>query len=253
MCAARLGVFKFLEHEAGGSLAHDESVAAGAEGARGVLGVVVAGGEGVHGGESAHAGGPDGGFGAAGDDGVGLAQTNEVEGVGQGVGGGGAGRGGGVVRTVEAEGDGYLSGSDVGDHLGDEEGVVFGAHFGAVHGIVAGFFLKGVYAADAHAEHHADAVFVDGFEVHAAVLDGFHGGYEGVLLVEVHFAGLLAVYVVGRLKAFHLAGKLCLELGGIEMGDGAGTADAFLKVFPRFEGGVAQGGEGAEACHYHSF
>ena len=106
--------------------------------------------------------------------------------------------------------DGNLTGSDVGNHLGDEEGVELRAVF-LVAGIVSGFFFEGVDTADTYAENHADAVLVDGFEVPAAVVDGFHGSHERILLVEVHLAGLLAVDEVSGLEVLHFASELSLE------------------------------------------
>ena len=250
--AACLGVFQFLQDEDAGTFAHHETVAAGAEGARCTCRVVVASGEGVHGGEAAHAAGPDGSFGTTGNDGVSLAQTNEVEGIGQGVGRGSASRGGGVVRSVEAVLYGDLSGGDVGNHLGDEEGVELRAVF-FVHSIVAGFFLKGMDAADAYTENHADAVLVDFLQVPSAVLDGLHGSHECILLVEVHFACLFAVDEVVGLEAFHFAGELCFEFGGIKVGDRSCAAHAVLDVFPHFGHRVAHGGEGSQTRHYYSF
>ena len=122
LCAACLGVFKFFEHENTCAFAHDETVAALAEGAAGALRIVVAGGESVHGVETAESSGSDGCFCTAGDDGAGFAETNEIEGIGNGVGRRGTSRSCSVVRTVESVHDGDLSGCDVGDHLGDEEG-----------------------------------------------------------------------------------------------------------------------------------
>ena len=78
---ACLGVLEFFENEHTGAFAHNETVAAGGEGTRSVLGVVVARGEGVHSRETAHAGRPDSGFGTAGNNGISLAEANEVEGI----------------------------------------------------------------------------------------------------------------------------------------------------------------------------
>ena len=154
---------------------------------------------------------------------------------------------------MEAVLDRDFTGGDVGDHLGDEEGVVLGTLFGAVDGIVAGLFFEGVDAADTYAEDNADTVLVNGLEVHAAVLDSLHGGHEGILLVEVHLAGFLAVDIVGHLEVLDFAGKLRLKLRCVKMGDGAGTAHTFLQVFPRFGGGLTQRRQCAHAGYYHSF
>ena len=80
---ACLGVLQFLQDQAAGTLGHDESVATCAERTAGLLRLVVARRECFHGIESAHASLSDGSLGTACDDGVGLAQTNQVEGIGQ--------------------------------------------------------------------------------------------------------------------------------------------------------------------------
>ena len=55
LCAAGLGELELFEDEDAGAFADDEAVAVLVEGAAGVGGVVVAGGEGLHGGEAADA------------------------------------------------------------------------------------------------------------------------------------------------------------------------------------------------------
>ena len=81
---ACLGMLQFLEDEATGTFAHDESIAAGAEGTACRLGLVVTRGEGLHGVETTNTTLGDSSFGTATDDGVGFAQTDEVERIGQG-------------------------------------------------------------------------------------------------------------------------------------------------------------------------
>ena len=78
-----LGVLQFLKDEAAGTLGHDKSVAQGTERTAGLLGLVVAGRQGMHGVEAAHACSADSSLGTTGYDGVGLAQADEVESIGQ--------------------------------------------------------------------------------------------------------------------------------------------------------------------------
>ena len=92
-------MFEFFEHEDTGTFTHHETVAALAEGTAGALGVVVAGREGVHGIEATESAGRYGSFCTTGDDGVRLAEANEVESVSDGVGRRRAGRSGGIVGT----------------------------------------------------------------------------------------------------------------------------------------------------------
>ena len=77
---ASFGVLQLLQDERHCALTHHETVARSAEGTRSALGIVIAGGEGVHRAEAAHTGTGDGCFGTAAHDDVGLAQTNQVEG-----------------------------------------------------------------------------------------------------------------------------------------------------------------------------
>ena len=243
---ARLGVLQFFEDEAAGAFAHDETVAAGAEGAAGVLGVVVAGGEGLHGGETAYAAFCDGCFGTAADNHVGLSQTDEVVGVSQRIGAGSTGGGGDVVGAMEAVEDADVSGGDVGNHLGDEEGTELGADFSTCAGIGANLLLEGLDAADANAEDHTHAVLIDGVEVHLAVGDGLLGSSNGILRVDVHLASLLAVdAVLLRVEAFDFTGELSLEFLCVEMGDGGCATLAGQQRFPSLLNRVSQRCEGA--------
>ena len=55
------------------------------------------------------------------------------------------------------------------------------------------------------------------------------------------------------LEALYLAGELRLEKAGVEVGDGAGAADACFGVFPSGGNVVAEGSDGAQAGDYDSF
>ena len=99
---ASLGMLQLFENQTARTFAHDETVAAGAEGAAGLFGFVITGGERLHGIETTHACGANGSLGTTGNDGVGLAQTDQVESIGQGIAGRSTGRSRDIVRTVEA-------------------------------------------------------------------------------------------------------------------------------------------------------
>ena len=175
------------------------------------MGIVVASGEGVHGIEAAESAGRNGSFGTTGDDGVRLAETNEVESIGDGVRRRSAGRSGGIVGTMESVHDRNLSGSDVGDHLGDEEGAESRTFLFLSQGVFADLFFEGMDTADAHSEYHADVVFVDRFEVQTAVLYSLHCRHDCILFIEIHFANLFAVNEICCLEVFHFAGKVRFE------------------------------------------
>ena len=155
---------------------------------------------------------------------------------------------------MEAIHDADVPGSDVGYHLGDEEGTKLGTQLLAGTSIGLNLFLKSLDTSDAHAIDDADTVLVNLFQIHATICNGLRGSSDGILAVEIHLASLLAVdAIVFGLEVLDLTSKLCLELFGIEMGDGCSTTDAIQKVFPRFLDGIADGGDGAKACYYNSF
>ena len=74
-----------------------------------MLGIIVACREGVHGVEAANTAGAEGCLGTTAHNHAGLAQTNQIEGIGQGVARRGTGRGGGIVGAIEAVKDRDLS------------------------------------------------------------------------------------------------------------------------------------------------
>ena len=204
--------------------------------------------------EAANAGGIDRSFGAAGEHHVGLAEADEVEGVDDGVVGRCAGRNHTVVGTVVAIFHRDVTRRNVGNHLGNEEGVVFRALV-LVEGIVSGFFLKGVEAADTGCDNYTHAVFVNvrAFGLETGVLDCLTGRHEGILGVEVELTELAAVKVFVGIEALHLACELGLELGGVEVSDGAGPADTALGGIPGSCDIISQGGDGAHTRYYNTF
>ena len=119
--------------------------------------------------------------------------------------------------------------------------------------VVFHLFLKCLNTSDTHTIDHANTVLVDGLKIHAAVVDGLLGGYHGQLCVAVHLTSLLAVQVVVHIEVLHLAGKLGLEVGGIETCNSSSTTDARNKVFPCFLRRIAYGGDGTETCYNNSF
>ena len=107
---------------------------------------------------------------------------------------------------------GYLSRRYIGYHLRDEKRIVLRPHRVAVYGIIACLLLKSVEAADTDTEHHAYAVSVHLLQIDVTVFHGFHGGYYGILLVEVHLACFLSVDKVSYFEALDFASKLGFEL-----------------------------------------
>ena len=155
---------------------------------------------------------------------------------------------------MESIHDGYLPGADVGNHLGDEEGSEFRSYCASGPCPVAYFVLEGVHASYAYTVHHSDAILVCLVQVDAAVLYALDGSCHGILAVEIHLASFLAVYAgISGVESFYLAGKLRLEVRGIEMRDRRSTANPIHHGLPCVLGGIAQWANGSYARHDNSF
>ena len=124
--------------------------------------------------------------------------------------------------------------------IGDEEGTELGTDLGTRASVGFNLLLESLDAADADAIDDTHAVLIQTFLLQAAVGDGLLGGSDGILAIEIHLAGLLAVDAIFLgVEVLHLAGKLRLELLGIEMGNRCSTTHARHQVLPRLIDGVA--------------
>ena len=217
-----------------------------------MLGVVIACAQCVHSIETAHSARNDGSLSTSAHDDICLAQTNEVECIGQCIGRRGASTGGDIVGTVESVLDANLSGTNVGNHLRHEEGAELGAQSVLMQCIIDNLVLKGLHSADSHTEHHAHTVLVDSFQINGAIVHSHACCSHCIMAVGVHLAGFLTVDIVLGLETLQLTSKLGLELGGIEMRDRRSTAHAVEQLLPRFRSGVAQRAHSAYASHYYS-
>ena len=99
--AAFLRVLHFLQHDNSRAFTHDKAVAVLVERARGMLGVVVAGAQGLHRAKAADADGHDRRFRTAGEHDLRVAHFDGAPSLADGVGGGGAGGAGGEVRPAQ--------------------------------------------------------------------------------------------------------------------------------------------------------
>ncbi len=244
LCAACFGELELFEDEDAGAFADDEAVAVLVEGAAGVGGVVVASGESSHGGESGDAEGSDGGLGAAGDHGVGVAALDEAEGVADGVGAGGAGGGGGLVGAARAVLDGDVAGGEVDDGAGDEERRDLAR--AAVEQVDV-FAFDDVEAADAGADVDAEAVAIFVGDLEAGVGHGLGGGGEGEVDEAAHLAGFFFVHEEERVEVLDLGGEadgVASEIEGLDLGH---TALAGQQALPDLRGGFADPAEKPEA------
>ena len=145
-----------------------------------------------------------------------------------------------------------MAAGDVSNHLGDEEGVVFGA-VSLVYCIIAGFLLKCVKTADTGCNNHAHAVAVEiGCLFKLAVGNSLTSCHKSILRIQVELAQFLAVDMLCGVEILHFAGKLCLELRGVKMSDGSGTALACNGCGPCCGHIIAKRSDGAKACHDYS-
>ena len=129
--AAFSEVFFGFEDEDGGPFAHDEATAIGIEGPHGLFGSVVAGLiHGAHIDEGGDTEAGEGGFGAAGDDEVGVTAAEVFEGIDHGMPGRGAGAAGGVGGAADAECEADIAWGCIGHEHGDGEGANAGGAAG---------------------------------------------------------------------------------------------------------------------------
>ena len=154
---------------------------------------------------------------------------------------------------MESVQDGNLACGDVRNHLGDEERIEARASFLARQRIVAGFFFECTDASDAGAEDDADTVQIFFLYVKTGIAHGLFGYRNGILRVQVHLAGFLAVDVLGCIEVLHLACKLCLEKGSIEMSNRSSPANPVDQILPKLGDCVANGGNGTKTCYHDSF
>ena len=146
-----------------------------------------------------------------------------------------------------------VAGSDVGNHLGYEERIVFRTVL-FVKSIVSGFFLKCMQPADTSGNNNTDTVFVHGtFSLEIGVCHCLTGSYNGILGIKVELTQFLTVEMLGWVKILYFASELGLELGSIEMGDGACATHTVLGVGPGGFNIVAQRADGAKAGYNYSF
>ena len=164
----------------------------------------------MHGIETTNTRGTDSCLGTTGYNGICLTQANQVEGVSQCITGRSTCRRGDVVGTMETIHNGNLAGSNVSNHLRNEERIELRTVC-LVNTIIHHFLFKSLNATDSYAKDNTNAVLVNSFQIHAAVLNSLFGCYQGQLSVTVHLTGLFAVNIVVYVEVLHLAGKLSLE------------------------------------------
>ena len=245
MCVARLGVFKGFQHNDAGAFAHDKAVAPGVERPGGVLWIVVASAHGFHAVEAAHGDGVDGGFGAAGKHGVGIAHDEGAPCLADGVVGGGTGGTGGDVGAAQAVVEREHPGRHIEDHHRDEER---GDPAGAAIEQCLVLFLHRAKSADAGADEGADTVAVGRFKVQSRVVDCLAAGHHGELGEPIGAPNFL-----GRRKSrcgvevFDFTGDGAGKALRVERGDWADAASASEQAIPECVNPLAKRGDNANA------
>ena len=236
-------VVQLLQHQDSGAFAHNKAAALGIKGDGGTVGVAGSG-QCAHRGEAAHGQGGDGGLGAAGEHHLGVAVPDVAEGVAHRIAAAGTGGHGTDAHAVQAQPDGDMTGSQVGDRQGDKEGgdLVKAADNA---GLTGG--LDGGDAADAAGDGHAAAGSVLLLQVQAAVLNRLYGGGDSKLGEAVHPAGLFLVQSHGGIKVLYLSSQRDLLIAVIVQGDGSNAAHAVFDGLPALSSGVAQRGDRADA------
>ena len=106
--------------------------------------------------------------------------------------------------------------------------------------------LDGGQAADAAGQDDAGG-FGFRFGIQTTVRKGFLGCTQRQQGKAGHLAGFLFVHHRFRVKVFHFARQLALEIGGVELGNGADAALASLGSGPAVGHIIAQRVHGAEA------
>ncbi len=246
--AACLGVFVLFQEDDARAFGEEEPIAVGIEGAGGVLGIVVALGQGFEGDEAAQAERGERGFGAAGDHDIGGVVADGVGGVGDGVGGRGAGGGDGGVGALEPVVDRDIARAGVAHELGHHEG---GEPVGAfLHELaVAGFELFD--AADAGADDRTAAPRIFLGKIDFGVTNRIDGSIECELGEAIESLGV-AFFDVAGLPRVDLAADLDRVLFGIEAFEGADAAATFQQLLPDLGHGRAETGDPAKPGDNHA-
>lgn len=233
-------MFQFFQHQYARAFADNEAVAAFVPRTGSGGGVVVAGGEGFHRGKTAHAQSADCAFRAAGNHYVRVAVFDQSGGIADGVRAGGTGGNHPVARAAVAFEDGNVSGNQVDQRTGDKERVDF-ARAAFDYGFAGD--LDAGQSADAGADVHADAVFVEVFHiVQARIGDCLQCGGNAVVDEYVHPARFFRADVLSDVETAHFAGDTAVDVGCVKAGNRADAAFAGEQGVPSLCDSVADRG-----------
>ena len=213
--------------------------------------IVVAGGKRFERAKATDDGGRDRCLRTPGDDDVGVAQTNVVQGADQGCVGRSAGRDGVKIDAVYAKAHGDNARRGVGKNPWNVEGAKAGRAAGA--DILAHLFFDGFKAAHGRRPDHACARAVLSLPVQARIANGFIGDHQRVLTERIQTASFAPVQIVGCVEALEFARNPALELAGVKAGDRRGAVDAGQQILPIGVDVAADGRQRTHSGHYRSF
>ena len=143
-----------------------------------------------------------------------------------------------------------MAGNQINQRAGNEKRVDF-ARAAFLHGHACGFYAG--QAADAGADVHTHAVFIEAFHIiQPGIGHGLQRGGDAVVDKHIHAAGFFGADVGADVEIFYFACDLAGQLRGVETGDGADAALAGQQVAPCAVDIVADGRHLAQAGDNHS-
>ena len=241
------GVLQLFQNQHTAALAHHEAAAPCVKGQAGCI-RIGRGGKCFHAGKAADAQGADAALRTAADHHRLVAVPDAVEGVAYGIGAAGAGRDRAGAHALQTKADGHLRRC----HVGNGHGHKVGAYLLHALFLAAGVLLldRG-QTADAAGQDDTDVLAL-GLGIKAAVCNGFGGSAQCQQGEARHFADFLFVHHALGVKILYLTGQLALEVGGVELGNGADAAFTGTGCRPAVRHIVAQRVHRAKAGDHNS-
>ncbi|MPL70622.1 hypothetical protein SDC9_16381 [bioreactor metagenome] len=232
------GMLVFFQHEDSGSLGHHKAVPVPVERSGSLFGLLVPGGQGLNVDKAGHAHAHDAGFGAAGDDRVGLVVPDESHGLSYGVGSRGAGGDDALAGAGYIEGHGDLGRTEVGQGLRHGEGRHPG---GAPFDQAGDRLLDTARSALPRSDADPRPFGFHSFPGQAGVGQGFGGGEDRKLGITVHFFGFFRIDAQGGVEAFDLPGDTHGHVGSVHQADRPDSGTTRLDRFPEAGNIIADG------------
>ena len=241
--SALFGVLQLLDDHDAGTFAHDKTIPAAVKGTGGAVGFVIPGGQGFHIAKAGVAHGKDGGFRAAAEEGIGIAELDYPPCFADVVIAGGTGGDDYHVRPMEAVLHADDATADVADHHRDRKRADPVRAFGEEVGVL---LLVGGQPADATANHDPKTGRIYPRQVHPGVVEGHFScrdAQSGITITAFPVLGHFEKRNV--VEVLHLAADLAGIARGVELGDLPDPAGSSEKVFPEGFDIISYGGDDA--------